>query len=315
MQLVSYDEDKVGRVEGDDVIDLTPLLGDLGPKDVARSPMSALIMRWAALSSRAAAFAGERRPLSEVTLQCPVPDPSKILAAPVNYADHQVEMSVESHVSSLGFFLKAPSSLLNPGGTVELPYLDRRFDQEGELALIIGTPAYRITDNPLDVVFGYTGLLDITMRGGEDRSTRKSFATFTPMGPWIVTADEFVDPESVDLRCSVNNASRQAANTRDLIWGVSKLVQYASWISPLQPGDVISTGTPAGVDELLDGDDIALDLQGLGGTLTARVSAAGATSSHTSGHQLGPRPPASSRFSTKHVANTPADRDSRGRCG
>ena len=134
-------------------------------------------------------------PLRDVRLRVPVADPSKIIAAPVNYRDHQAEMSTDSQVGALGFFLKAPSSLLDPGGTIQLPYHDRRFDQEGELALVIGRTARQVSvQDALSCVFGYTGLLDITMRGGEDRSTRKSFDTFTPMGPVLSTADEFGDP-------------------------------------------------------------------------------------------------------------------------
>ena len=294
MRLATFNLDRVGRVEGDDIVDLTPLLQT--PCDVnSRSPMRILISEWDRLGPQTSTFDGPRHALAEVTLRAPIPDPSKILAAPVNYADHQVEMSVDSQVSSLGLFLKAPSSVLDPGGTIKLPYSDRRFDQEGELALVIRRPAFQLRKNPLDAVFGYTGLLDISMRGGEDRSTRKSFATFTPLGPWIVTPDEFGDPETTDLPCAVNGTVRQNANTRDLIWGVAKLVQYASWISPLQPGDVITTGTPAGVDEILDGDGITLELPGLGAPLRARVSSAGAVLSHTSGSGRGPQPPAGSR--------------------
>ena len=121
---------------------------------------------------------------------CQSPTPSKIIAAPVNYRDHQAEMSTDSQVGALGFFLKAPSSLLDPGGTIQLPYHDRRFDQEGELALVIGRTTRQVSEqDALSCVFGYTGLLDITMRGGEDRSTRKSFDTFTPMGPVLSAAD------------------------------------------------------------------------------------------------------------------------------
>lgn len=300
MRLASYNGGRIGRIEGGEVVDLTPLAAapEQSPGSTA-SPMRILTARWDELGQEAASADGPRLPLSDVVLDPPVPDPSKILAAPVNYADHQAEMNVDSHVSSLGLFLKSPSSLLRPSGTVRLPYSDRRFDQEGELALVIGRRAERITADPLSYVFGYTGLMDITMRGGEDRSTRKSFATFTPMGPWIVTPDEFGDPGQVDLRCSVNGGLRQSANTRDLIWGVAELVRYASWISPLLPGDVITTGTPAGVDELLDGDRIELSLSGIGADLVVSVSDQGAVRSHTSGKNRGPKPPPSTRTGTR----------------
>jgi len=231
-------------------------------------------------------------PLRDVRLRVPVGDPSKIIAAPVNYRDHQTEMSSDSHVGALGFFLKAPSSLLDPGGTIQLPYYDRRFDQEGELALVIGRTARRVSEqDALSYVFGYTGLLDITMRGGEDRSTRKSFDTFTPMGPVLVTADEFGDPGDVRLRCWVAGELRQKATTKDLIWDVARLVSYASSVATLYPGDVISTGTPAGVGPITAGDTVRLELSGLGLDLEARVAADGAVASPTSGHNRGPVPP------------------------
>lgn len=280
MRLVSYNDGRVGQLVDDQVI---PLPGAPTMQDV--------IARWAK-GSLGFPESGERMPLGDVRLRVPVAEPSKIVAAPVNYRDHQLEMSSDYEVGALGIFLKAPSSLLDPGGTVQLPYHDRRFDQEGELALVIGRTARRVSEeDALSYVFGYTGLLDITMRGGEDRSTRKSFETFTPMGPVLVTADEFGDPDSVELRCWVNGELRQKANTRDLIWGVAQLVSYASWVTTLQPGDVITTGTPAGVGPIAAGDTIQLELSGLGLDLTAHVAADEATASATSGHDSGPVPP------------------------
>jgi 2-keto-4-pentenoate hydratase/2-oxohepta-3-ene-1,7-dioic acid hydratase in catechol pathway len=276
MRLVSYDDGRVGCLDGDQVIPLP-----------ART-MRDVITSWnAAVPDR-----GDGIPLRDVRLRVPVADPSKIIAAPVNYRDHQTEMSADASIGALGFFLKAPSSLLDPGGTIQLPYHDRRFDQEGELALVIGRTARRVSEqDALSYVFGYTGLLDITMRGGEDRSTRKSFDTFTPMGPVLVTADEFGDPGDVELRCWVAGDLRQKASTRDLIWSVPRLVSYASSVTTLHPGDVITTGTPAGVGPLIAGDTIRLELSGLGLDLVAQVAADAATASPTSGHNRGPVPP------------------------
>ena len=283
MRLVSYGADQAGCLAGDHVV---PLAGTM--RDV--------IARWAG-GGLTAPDRQDGIPLHDVRLRVPVAAPSKIIAAPVNYRDHQAEMSVDTQVGALGFFLKAPSSLLDPGGTIQLPYHDRRFDQEGELALVIGRTARRVSEaDALSYVFGYTGLLDITMRGGEDRSLRKSFDTFTPMGPVLVTADEFGDPDDVELRCWVAGDLRQKATTRDLIWGVARLVSYASSVATLCPGDVITTGTPAGVGPLRDGDTIRLELSGLGLDLTARVAADAATASPTTGRDRGPvPPPASSR--------------------
>jgi 2-keto-4-pentenoate hydratase/2-oxohepta-3-ene-1,7-dioic acid hydratase in catechol pathway len=283
VRLVTYDDggadSRVGCLTGDRVL-----------------PLPVATMRDAIAAGNAGELTtpgpGAGMPLADVRLRAPVGDPSKIIAAPVNYRDHQTEMSSDSHVGALGFFLKAPSSLLDPGGTIQLPYHDRRFDQEGELALVIGRTARRVSEqDALAYVFGYTGLLDITMRGGEDRSTRKSFETFTPMGPVLVTADEFGDPGDVRLRCWVSGDLRQDASTKDLIWDVARLVAYASSVTTLYPGDVISTGTPAGVGPVTAGDTVRLELSGLGLDLEARVAADGATASPTSGRGRGPVPP------------------------
>ena len=112
-----------------------------------------------------------------------------------------------------------------------------------------------------------------------------------PMGPSLVTADEFGNPDDVELRCWVSGTLRQKASTRDLIWGVARLVSYASSVTTLYPGDVISTGTPAGVGPLAAGDTIRLELSGLGLDLTAQVAADDAVASPTSGHARGPVPP------------------------
>jgi 2-keto-4-pentenoate hydratase/2-oxohepta-3-ene-1,7-dioic acid hydratase in catechol pathway len=204
----------------------------------------------------------------------PIPDPPKIVAAPVNYQDHAQEMAQVTDVRRQGVFLKAPSSLIGSGGTVRLPYSDRRFDQEGELAVVIGRTARHVpVDEALDHVFGYMALLDITMRGGtEDRSMRKSFDTFTPTGPHIVTADEIPDPGSLKLRCSVAGVLRQDASTANLILDVAHLVSYASSVMTLQPGDILTTGTPAGVGPIGDGDDITVEIDGIA-TLSVTVAA------------------------------------------
>ena len=279
MRLVSYDDGRVGCLAGNRVIPLR-----------ARTMRDAIAC-WEA-GEPAVQEHGDGIPLRDVRLRVPVADPSKIIAAPVNYRDHQAEMSSDAQVGALGCFLKAPSSLLDPGGTIRLPYHDRRFDQEGELALVIGRTARRVSEQEaLSYVFGYTALLDITMRGGEDRSTRKSFDTFTPMGPVLVTADEFGDPGGAQLRCWVSGELRQQARTGDLIWGVARLVSYASSVTTLYPGDVITTGTPAGVGPLTAGDDIRLEISGLGLDLTARVAADDAVASPTSGRDRGPVPP------------------------
>jgi 2-keto-4-pentenoate hydratase/2-oxohepta-3-ene-1,7-dioic acid hydratase in catechol pathway len=225
-------------------------------------------------------------------LLTPVPDPSKIVAAPVNYVDHQIEMTQDSHIDSLGVFLKAPSSLIGGGGLVELPYDDRRFDQEGELAVVIGRRATHVpAEHALDHVAGYTCLLDMTMRGGEDRSVRKSFDTFTPAGPHLVTPDEVGPVEELELHTWVGSTLRQRADIRDLIWDVPALIAYVSSVMVLEPGDILATGTPAGVGQVRDGDDITVEITNVG-RLSVTVTDKGAVPCPTRGKDKGPKPPA-----------------------
>lgn len=174
---------------------------------------------------------------------------------------------------------------------MKLPYSDRRFDQEGELALVIGQPASHVSvDDALDYVAGYTMLLDMTMRGGEDRSTRKSFDTFTPVGPYLVTPDEAGAPDAMRLQTWVNDELRQDADVSDLIWNVPRLIAYASSVMTLQPGDIITTGTPAGIGQIAGGDRIAVAITNLG-RLEVAISDEGAVLCPTRGAQRGPKPP------------------------
>jgi 2-keto-4-pentenoate hydratase/2-oxohepta-3-ene-1,7-dioic acid hydratase in catechol pathway len=192
----------------------------------------------------------------------------------VNYVDHQHEMREPTTVAELGVFLKAQTSVLAPGGSILLPYTDKRTDQEAELGVVIGRAARNVSrEQALEHVFGYTCALDITVRSGEDRSTRKSFDTFTPLGPWITTADEVGDPATLRLRGWVNGELRQDASTADMIFGVTELIAYASSVMTLLPGDVIVTGTPAGVGPLADGDHVVVEIDRVG-RLEVEVSGA-----------------------------------------
>lgn len=293
MKLISFlnpaGESRLGVLgDGDSVHDIT----DRVPAGVGLSPMRRLLNTEDPLK-RVSDLVDQKKAfdLGEIMLQPPVPDPTKIVAAPVNYFDHKEEMNEATHIDALGVFLKAPSSLLADGGTVRLPYSDRRFDQEGEFAAIIGRTASHVTvDEALDHVAGYSCLLDMTMRGGEDRSVRKSFDTFTPVGPWLITGDEMPPIDTLELRCWVAGALRQDADLRDLIWALPKLIAYVSSVMTLYPGDIVTTGTPAGVGPVADGDEVAVEISGLG-RLAVTVSADRATSCPTLGARTGPTPP------------------------
>lgn len=205
------------------------------------------------------------RPLAALDLDAPIARPGKIVGAPVNYLDHKAEMGEQRTIADYGVFLKASSSVIGPGADVRLPYRDVRTDQEGELAVVIGRTASRVpVAEALDHVFGYAPLLDITVRSGEDRSTRKSFDTFTPFGPWVTTADEVGDPGELELRCWVGGELRQETSTRELVYDVAELVAYTSHVMTLFPGDVIATGTPAGVGPIEPGQRIVVEISRLG---------------------------------------------------
>ncbi|QSO54118.1 fumarylacetoacetate hydrolase family protein [Alicyclobacillus curvatus] len=209
-------------------------------------------------------------PIANVNLRQPVPAPSKIVAAPVNYYLHQDEMNeqfknAEYTIENLGFFLKAPSSIIGPRETILLPKADRRFDHEAELAFVVGKRAKDVPyEQAANYIFGYFALMDITMRGKEDRPMRKSFDTFTPIGPWIVTADEIQNPNELQLQLWVNDEVRQSANTRDLIYDSYKFFEAASQVMTLEPGDIVTTGTPEGVGPIHKGDVVRIQIERIG---------------------------------------------------
>jgi len=221
-------------------------------------------------------------PLDSVVLLSPVANPGKLIGAPVNYQKHYDEVRADAAIhhdnpvaviERAGVFLKATSSLIGPGEGVKLRMPGRRTDHEVELALVIGKHASLVTrDRALEYVAGYCIGLDITIRGPEERSLRKSPDSYTVLGPCLVTADEIPDPGHLGLRLSVNDEVRQESNTADLIFGVPELIEYASSFYTLFPGDVILTGTPAGVSPIQPGDTITAAIDKIG-TMQVHVHA------------------------------------------
>jgi len=209
---------------------------------------------------------GDSVPLDSVRLETPVPWPNKLMAYPVNYHDHAKEMASRGLANIQGYFLKSNSSLSGPADPIELPALPgREVHHECEIALVIGKQGRQIPrGQALDHVFGYACLLDMTVRGKEERVFRKSYDSFTPVGPWIVTADEVPDPADINMKLWVNEELRQQANTRDLIVDIPGMIEVASSASTLYPGDLIATGTPAGVGPVRDGDVITIEVEHVG---------------------------------------------------
>jgi 2-keto-4-pentenoate hydratase/2-oxohepta-3-ene-1,7-dioic acid hydratase in catechol pathway len=277
LRLVVFDDSRLGLLRDDSVVDASDLVGaggaDWPPVFLLRAIADFDRLRPCLLEAL------ERRPgipLARVRLQAPVVFPSKVIAAPVNYRLHIEEMRSlikgELHaIERYGVFLKAPSSVVGPDATVELPFPGRRTDHEVELGVVVGRTARNVAmADAMAHVFGYTGVMDITVRGEEDRSTRKSFDTFTPVGPVLVTADEIPDPHGLQLQLWVNGERRQNGNTRDMIWNVPRLIEYASHVMTLNPGDLLSTGTPDGVGPLRPGDQVTMEVERVG-RLSVRV--------------------------------------------
>jgi 2,4-diketo-3-deoxy-L-fuconate hydrolase len=275
MRLCRYGDNRLGLIEGEVVRDVSHALGQL-PTCAYPLPNHDLLIEHldAVRGAIASTGGGTTFPLSEMRPLSPVANPGKLLAAPVNYRAHMDEaLADEANFSrtlirttlEAGFFLKATSSLIGAGSEIEIRHPHRRNDHEVELAVIIGKPCRGVSSREaLGYVAGYSVGLDLTVRGEEERSLRKSLDTFSVLGPALVTTDEFGDPSGKQLGLSVNGRLRQRANTDDLIMDVPSLIAFASTFYTLHPGDVIFTGTPQGVGPIEPGDRIEAWIEGIG---------------------------------------------------
>lgn len=282
----------VGLVEGDRVYPVNEMLGPSG----GIADMLDLVRRYDAVAPRLTAAGQSGLALSEVTLEAPIPRPFRnVMCVGKNYHEHAREFAGSGFDSSSTstadavptapiIFTKVPESVIADGAPIRYPAgVSDGVDYEAELAVVIGTGGRGITRaKALDHVWGYTIVNDVTARDWQGRHKQwflgKSFDTFCPMGPWIVTADA-LDVGDLAVRCWVNDELRQNANTRDLIFDVPTLIETISAGITLYPGDVIATGTPAGVGIgfkppkfLKPGDRIRIEIAGIG-TLTNSVEA------------------------------------------
>jgi len=213
--------------------------------------------------------------LASVRLLAPIPRPRKLICVGLNYRDHAIETGAEiPKVPTI--FNKFATAIIGPGANIVLPKVSKAPDYEAELAFVIGRGGRNISATDWqDHVFGYTILNDVTARDYQRATSQwlmgKTFDTFAPMGPWIVTPDEIPDPHSLDIQIEVNGERLQDSNTRELIFKIPDLIAFLSSVFTLEPGDVVSTGTPAGVGFvrkpprfLQPGDDVVVKIPAIG---------------------------------------------------
>lgn len=242
------------------------------------------VLAFIASGNAAPQLDGQSIPLSEVTLLAPLLHPPRIFGIGLNYREHAAEskMAVQAVPT---VFLKLASSICGPDADVLLPSNATQTDYEAELAVVIGKAGHYIQPQHWEQhVFGYTIVNDVSARDVQLATSQwtlgKSFPTFTPMGPVIVTRDEIADPHTLDIKLTLSGEVMQSANTRDLIFRIPELIAYISSIVPLEPGDIISTGTPPGVGLgrtpqrwLKPAEDMVIDIEGIG-TLRNRTKQA-----------------------------------------
>jgi 2-keto-4-pentenoate hydratase/2-oxohepta-3-ene-1,7-dioic acid hydratase in catechol pathway len=276
MKICRFDDDKLGLVQDDEVLDVSAALDAIAPQKWPYRHGDALIAHLPAVLERAQTLAARasRRKLSAVRLRPPVANPSKIVNAPINYQKHIAEAKADQGIAhgreiktigDWGLFLKSPSSLVGAGDPIRLRFPERRNDHEVELAVVIGREANHVPRaRALDYVCGYSIGLDMTLRGPEFPSFRKSIDTYSVLAPWMVTADEVPDPNALDLWLTVNGEERQRSNTRQMVYDVHRLIEYATSFYTLYPGDVIFSGTPEGVGPVKPGDEIRAGIERVG---------------------------------------------------
>ncbi|MDX3894987.1 fumarylacetoacetate hydrolase family protein [Pusillimonas sp.] len=276
MRICRFNEDRLGVVKDGLVFDVTAALNVLPASRYplpSCDPLIANLDRVRKEIETLLPSAGQSA-LEDVQLLSPIANPGKLIAAPVNYIKHLEEARADpgvhhngkvEEIQRIGLFLKANSSMVGAAEGVALRHPERRNDHEIELAVIIGKEGVGISRTEAwNHIAGYCIGLDMTVRGPEERSMRKSVDSYSVLGPWLVTADEISDPANLDFQIAVNGEVKQRANTKDLIIGIPELIEFASSFYTLHPGDVIFTGTPEGVGPVAAGDVMVAEFDKIG---------------------------------------------------
>jgi 2-keto-4-pentenoate hydratase/2-oxohepta-3-ene-1,7-dioic acid hydratase in catechol pathway len=285
MKFCHYDNNQAGVVVGDQVYNIGDALIKAG---LARQGytmveiVDALVNNPAAMQiARNAAQGSGAVALSSVKLLAPIQNPGSLWAAAANYYAHRAEMVermgsanrpvIDKDDLMAEFFLKTTSSIIGPGDTIRLPKISKLVDFECELCAVIGKPARKVSeDQALDHVFGYMMCWDISQRdpwgkGKQNtRNIRKGFDTFSALGPWIVTKDEVGEPQNLSIKVLQNGKEVMTAHTSDMICGLREHIRFLSSCLTLRTGDLITTGTPAGVSKLNHGDHLHGTLEKVG---------------------------------------------------
>ena len=272
MKLATFDTDSgphFGVVDGDELVDVTAADARLGP-DLGAVLAAGILDEVRALVPNA-----PRRPLAGTRLRSPVLRPPKFLAIGLNYAKHVAESRMDKPDHQL-WFNKQSTCAIGPGAPIHIPKASTLVDYEGELAFVIGRHCRHVPrDRAHEVIAGYTICNDVSVRDWQMRTPTmtmgKSFDTHGPLGPWVVTADELGDPHRLALRTWVNDELRQDGKTDDLIYDCYDMVEHLTTAFTLEPGDVVSTGTPAGVGMAMKppgwlkaGDVVRIEIEGIG---------------------------------------------------
>lgn len=274
MQLVTYERNNqrsTGVLTAAGVVDLPSASHGALPGDMLRLLQGGQSVLEQTLE---VSGAGSPIPLADVQLKAPIAKPGKLLGIGLNYADHAAEGGRKKPDYPL-IFAKTVPVTIGLGEAIQLPPVSQMVDFEGELAVVIGSLARAVSaQGALNYVAGYTICNDVSARDYQRRSGHtpgKSFETFAPLGPVIVTRDEIPDPHLLDIRTVVSGQEMQRSNTKHLIFQIPYLIEYLSHIFPLEPGDVITTGTPSGVGAyrepprfLKAGDTVRIEVEGIG---------------------------------------------------
>jgi 2-keto-4-pentenoate hydratase/2-oxohepta-3-ene-1,7-dioic acid hydratase in catechol pathway len=285
MKICHYNSNQAGVVVGDKVFPIGDALvqaGHVRSGYTMLEVIDALANNPAAMQcARDASIKGSPLPLGAVKLLAPILNPPSLWAAAANYKAHQEEMRgkmCSADRSQLGkddlmaeFFLKPTSSIIGPGDTIVIPKISKDVDFECELCAVIGKRAIKVSeDRALDYVFGYTICWDISQRDPwgrgrhNTRNIRKGFDTFTALGPWIVTKDEIEEPQNLSIHVEQNGRPAMTAHTSDMTCGLREHIRFLSSVLTLRPGDLITTGTPAGVKKLAHGDRLKGRIEKIG---------------------------------------------------